>query len=146
MPARLPNRSDASGSQRNGHFVGPPAQLAHEGAEPMRSAPAPFGPKREPYSLNAVLVFLLLVAPWQWTVTRLVVGAVVVVDGAALVARLRRGDCLAVPRGTSLRRRGVLALVGVEACFLLAIPARVHIAPSAGATLAGVEEGGLAGR
>jgi uncharacterized protein len=41
----------------------------------------------------AVLVFLLLVAPWQWTMTRLVVGAVVVVGGAALVARLvdRRG-------------------------------------------------------
>lgn len=36
----------------------------------------------------AVLVFLLLVAPWQWTVTRLVVGVVVVVGGAVLVARL----------------------------------------------------------
>jgi uncharacterized membrane protein YraQ (UPF0718 family) len=39
----------------------------------------------------AVLVFLLLVAPWQWTVTRLVVGALVVVGGAALVARLTDG-------------------------------------------------------
>jgi uncharacterized protein len=36
----------------------------------------------------AVLVFLALVAPWQWTLTRLLVGAVVVVGGAALVARL----------------------------------------------------------
>ncbi|WP_250004905.1 permease [Actinoplanes sp. M2I2] len=36
----------------------------------------------------AVLVFLLLVAPWQWTVTRAVAGLVVVVGGAALVARL----------------------------------------------------------
>jgi uncharacterized protein len=36
----------------------------------------------------AVLVFLALVAPWQWTVTRIVVGALVVVGGAALVARL----------------------------------------------------------
>jgi uncharacterized membrane protein YraQ (UPF0718 family) len=35
----------------------------------------------------AVLVFLLLVAPWEWTVTRLVVGILVVVGGAALVAR-----------------------------------------------------------
>jgi uncharacterized membrane protein YraQ (UPF0718 family) len=39
----------------------------------------------------AVLVFLLFVAPWQWTVTRLVVGAVLVVGGAALVARLVDG-------------------------------------------------------
>jgi uncharacterized membrane protein YraQ (UPF0718 family) len=36
----------------------------------------------------AVIVFLLLVAPWQWTVVRVVVGALVVVGGAALVARL----------------------------------------------------------
>ncbi|WP_211261414.1 permease [Pseudonocardia acaciae] len=34
----------------------------------------------------AVLVFLLLVAPWQWTATRLVVGALTVFAGAALVA------------------------------------------------------------
>ncbi|HYH30539.1 MAG TPA: permease [Pseudonocardia sp.] len=39
----------------------------------------------------AVLVFLLLVAPWEWTVTRLVVGLVTVVGGAALVARLTEG-------------------------------------------------------
>jgi uncharacterized membrane protein YraQ (UPF0718 family) len=36
----------------------------------------------------AVLVFLALVAPWQWTLTRVAVGALVVVGGAALVARL----------------------------------------------------------
>ncbi|MBO0875241.1 MAG: permease [Pseudonocardia sp.] len=36
----------------------------------------------------AVLVFLLLVAPWQWTATRLVVGAATVFVGAAIVARL----------------------------------------------------------
>jgi len=36
----------------------------------------------------AVLVFLALVAPWQWVVTRLVVGLVVVVGGSVLVARL----------------------------------------------------------
>ena len=36
----------------------------------------------------AVLVFLALVAPWQWTLTRIVVGLVVVVFGSALVARL----------------------------------------------------------
>jgi hypothetical protein len=39
----------------------------------------------------AVLVFLLFVAPWQWTVTRLVMGVVLVVGGAALVARLTDG-------------------------------------------------------
>jgi len=38
----------------------------------------------------AVVVFLLFVAPWQWTVTRLVVGGVVVVAGS-LVARLLDG-------------------------------------------------------
>lgn len=36
----------------------------------------------------AVLVFLVLVAPWQWTVTRLVVGGLVVVGGSALIARI----------------------------------------------------------
>jgi hypothetical protein len=39
----------------------------------------------------------------------------------------------------------VLALVGIEARFLLRIPACVHVTPLAGATSAGVEEGGLAG-
>jgi uncharacterized membrane protein YraQ (UPF0718 family) len=39
----------------------------------------------------AVLVFLGLVAPWQWTVTRLVVGLGVVVLGSALVARVASG-------------------------------------------------------
>ena len=36
----------------------------------------------------AVLVFLALVAPWQWVATRVVVGVLLVVGGAALVARL----------------------------------------------------------
>jgi uncharacterized membrane protein YraQ (UPF0718 family) len=36
----------------------------------------------------AVLAFLVLVVPWQWTLTRLVVGVVLVVGGAALVALL----------------------------------------------------------
>jgi uncharacterized protein len=39
----------------------------------------------------AVIVFLLLVAPWQWAATRLVVGALVVVVGAAVVARVVEG-------------------------------------------------------
>jgi uncharacterized protein len=36
----------------------------------------------------AVLVFLVLMAPWPWTVTRVVVGILLVVGGAVLVARL----------------------------------------------------------
>jgi uncharacterized membrane protein YraQ (UPF0718 family) len=36
----------------------------------------------------AVLVFLALVAPWQWVVTRIVVGALLVFGATALVARL----------------------------------------------------------
>src|SRR3954452_6218775 len=36
----------------------------------------------------AVLVFLAFVAPWQWTLTRIVVAVLVVVGGSALVARL----------------------------------------------------------
>jgi uncharacterized membrane protein YraQ (UPF0718 family) len=36
----------------------------------------------------AVLVFLAFVAPWQWTLTRIVIGVLVVVGGSALVARL----------------------------------------------------------
>lgn len=39
----------------------------------------------------AVLVFLALVAPWQWTVTRLVIGVVAVIGAAVLVARFTRG-------------------------------------------------------
>jgi uncharacterized membrane protein YraQ (UPF0718 family) len=35
----------------------------------------------------AVLVFLVLVAPWQWVATRLVVGAILVVVGSAIAAR-----------------------------------------------------------
>jgi hypothetical protein len=44
-----------------------------------------------------------------------------------------------------VRGSQVFTLTGVEARFLLTIPARVHVTPSAGATLASVEEGGLAG-
>ena len=36
----------------------------------------------------AVLVFLFFVAPWQWTVTRLVIALIVVVGGSVLVERL----------------------------------------------------------
>lgn len=39
----------------------------------------------------AVLAFLAIVAPWQWVVTRLAVGAVLVFGGSVLVARLAGG-------------------------------------------------------
>ena len=45
----------------------------------------------------AVLVFLALVAPWQWTVTRLVVGLATVVGGSALVAFVVRRDAPRTP-------------------------------------------------
>lgn len=64
----------------------------------------------------AVIVFLALVAPWEWVVTRLVVGVALVVGGATLVARLtdrsvdpRAADAVAevapsAPEGSVLRR------------------------------------------
>jgi hypothetical protein len=48
----------------------------------------------------AVLVFLALVAPWQWTVTRVAVGAVVVVGGSALVASLTTREQISVEQVT----------------------------------------------
>ncbi len=49
---------------------------------------------RQPLLNPAVIVFLALVAPWEWVATRVAVGAALVVGGAALVARLtdRRVD------------------------------------------------------
>ncbi|TCK22390.1 hypothetical protein EV378_6392 [Pseudonocardia endophytica] len=66
----------------------------------------------------AVLVFLALVAPWQWTTTRLVVGIAVVVGGAALVgwiAERRRVTEVTPPAdepddGRSTVRRFLVAL------------------------------------
>jgi uncharacterized membrane protein YraQ (UPF0718 family) len=40
----------------------------------------------------AVMVFLFLVAPWQFGVVRIIIGVVVVVGGAALIARLFAPD------------------------------------------------------
>jgi uncharacterized membrane protein YraQ (UPF0718 family) len=77
----------------------------------------------------AVLVFLLFVAPWQWTLTRLVVGAAAVVGIAALVGVLTRRDDVAPPSRTAgpwagdgetvgpAPRRFVTALLGL--CLVL---------------------------
>jgi uncharacterized membrane protein YraQ (UPF0718 family) len=48
----------------------------------------------------AVLVFLLFVAPWQWTLTRLVVGVAAVIGVAALVGVLTRRDDASQPSNT----------------------------------------------
>lgn len=42
----------------------------------------------------AVLVFLALVAPWQWVVTRAAIGVALVVGGATFVARFAKGRTL----------------------------------------------------
>jgi uncharacterized membrane protein YraQ (UPF0718 family) len=52
----------------------------------------------------AVLAFLAVVAPWQWAVTRLLVGIVLVFGVTALVARLTRGrDAATDPSPATLR-------------------------------------------
>lgn len=51
----------------------------------------------------AVLIFLHLVAPWQWTLTRLLVGAALVVSGGVLAHRLGGNDR---PRPRPVERRG----------------------------------------
>jgi uncharacterized membrane protein YraQ (UPF0718 family) len=61
------------------------ATLRRDGVSPAAALAYWLG---NPLLNPAVVVFLALVAPWQWTVTRVVVGAVVVVGGSALVARL----------------------------------------------------------
>ena len=61
----------------------------------------------------AVLVFLVLVAPWQWAVTRLVVGLAVVLGAGTLVGRLQRrkgglegvaGEAVLPPEDLPVRR------------------------------------------
>jgi len=61
------------------------ATLRRDGVSPAAALAYWLG---NPLLNPAVIVFLALVAPWQWTVTRVVVGALVVVGGSALVARL----------------------------------------------------------
>jgi uncharacterized membrane protein YraQ (UPF0718 family) len=51
----------------------------------------------------AVLVFLMFVAPWQWTVTRAVVGAITVVLGAVVVAAFAERRRAVAPVEGSMR-------------------------------------------
>ncbi|MGN6607898.1 MAG: permease [Jatrophihabitans sp.] len=72
----------------------------------------------------AVLVFLGFVAPWQWVVTRLAVGLVVVVGGSALVGRLVERDAeqrpAAVPADASRPVDGTW-LAGAPRRFVLTL-------------------------
>jgi hypothetical protein len=54
----------------------------------------------------AVLVFLAFVAPWQWTLTRIVVGVLVVVGGSALIARFTARRELPVEQVVPTTRTG----------------------------------------
>lgn len=64
-----------------------------------------------------VLVFLALVAPWQWVATRAIVGTLLVVAGSTLVARLADRPAVAEPvvvpeyRARSVPARFVATLV-----------------------------------
>jgi uncharacterized membrane protein YraQ (UPF0718 family) len=73
------------------------ATLRRDGVSPAAALAYWLG---NPLLNPAVIVFLALVAPWQWTVTRVVVGAVVVVGGSALVARLTARDEIPVEQVT----------------------------------------------
>jgi uncharacterized membrane protein YraQ (UPF0718 family) len=73
------------------------ATLRRDGVSPAAALAYWLG---NPLLNPAVIVFLALVAPWQWTVTRVVVGAVVVIGGSALVARFTARDEIAVEQVT----------------------------------------------
>ena len=99
----------------------------------------------------AVLVFLFLVAPWQWGATRLVVGALVVVGGAALVARLTDGRTpppIAPEIGPAAPARGYLRTLLRLAVVL--VPEYVVVVMRVGAfrgwlfPLSGAEAAGIA--
>jgi uncharacterized membrane protein YraQ (UPF0718 family) len=73
------------------------ATLRRDGVSPAAALAYWLG---NPLLNPAVIVFLALVAPWQWTVTRVVVGAVVVIAGSALVARFTARDEVPVEQVT----------------------------------------------
>ena len=93
---RLLNRPGAVRSALVGGLVSTPsmmctcctapvaATLRRDGVSPAAALAYWLG---NPLLNPAVIVFLALVAPWQWTATRVAVGALVVVGGSALVAR-----------------------------------------------------------
>jgi uncharacterized membrane protein YraQ (UPF0718 family) len=106
---RLLNRRGRLGSAAVGGLVSTPSMmctcctapvavtLRRDGVSPAAALAYWLG---NPLLNPAVIVFLALVAPWQWTVTRVVVGVVVVVGGSALVARVTAPDDVPVEQVT----------------------------------------------
>ena len=73
------------------------ATLRRDGVSPAAALAYWLG---NPLLNPAVIVFLALVAPWQWTATRVVVGALVVIGGSAVVARLTAREEIPVEQVT----------------------------------------------
>jgi len=99
--ARLINRNNDWSSAAVGGALGTPSMMCT-----CCTAPVAASLRREgvgvagavaywlanPLLNPAVIAFLAFVAPWQWTVTRLVVGVTLVVAGSVLVARIAPRD------------------------------------------------------
>ncbi|WP_234794139.1 permease [Mycolicibacterium flavescens] len=99
--ARLMNRRGPFASAATGGLASTPSMMCACCSAPVAVTLHRSGVNRaaavaywlgNPLLNPAVLVFLALVAPWQWTVTRAVVGIGAVVGGAALVALLTKKD------------------------------------------------------
>lgn len=70
----------------------------------------------------AVLVFLACVAPWQWTVSRVLIGIGTVVGGAALVTLVaQRGEAMSPPNVAAAAARGTLDEAPVAVRFVKAL-------------------------
>jgi uncharacterized membrane protein YraQ (UPF0718 family) len=96
---RLLNRSNPFTSAVSGGAAGMPSMMCACCAAPVAVTLRRGGVNQaaavaywlgNPLLNPAVLVFLALVAPWQWTVTRVLVGVAAVVGGSALVALVTR--------------------------------------------------------
>ncbi|AFM19896.1 putative permease [Mycolicibacterium chubuense NBB4] len=105
-PARLLNRRSTLSSALAGGAAGMPSMMCTCCAAPVAATLRRNGvtpPAAVAYWLGnpllnpAVLVFLLMVAPWQWSVTRLVIGLVTVIGAAAAVGLATRDPLAATP-------------------------------------------------
>ncbi len=105
---RVLSRGRASSSAAVGALLATPSMMCTCCAAPVASALRRSGVPTagvvaywlsNPLLNPAVLVFLALVAPWEWVATRLAAGVLLAVGGALLVARLvgERVDAAAAP-------------------------------------------------
>ncbi|WNG85311.1 permease [Mycobacterium sp. ITM-2016-00317] len=103
---RLLNRSNPFTSAVSGGAAGMPSMMCACCAAPVAVTLRRGGVNQaaavaywlgNPLLNPAVLVFLALVAPWQWTVTRVLVGVAAVVGGSALMAVVARQRDTSVP-------------------------------------------------